>query len=44
MGRGRGVAVGLGVGVGFGPDAVVLRIVPMSPTTVPVFASAKKTS
>ena len=45
MGRGRGVTrgvalgVAVGVGVGVGPDPVLLRIVPMSPTTVPVLAS-----
>ena len=46
MGRGRGVTrgVAVGVGVGVGPDPVLLRIVPMSPTTVPVLASAKDTS
>ena len=44
VGRGRGVGVARGVGVGLGPDPVVLRIVPRSPTTVPAFASVKETS
>ena len=44
VGAGRGVGVGLGVGVGVGPDWVVLRMVPMSPTTVPVLALVKATS
>ena len=44
VGAGLGVTVGVAVGVGVGPDPVLLRIVPMSPTTVPVFASAKETS
>ena len=50
MGRGRGVTrgvaegVAVGVGVGVGPDPVLLRIVPVSPTTVPVLASVKDTS
>src|SRR5215813_1366652 len=50
VGRGRGVArgvavgVGVIVGVGVGPDPVLLRIVPMSPTTVPSLASVTDTS
>jgi hypothetical protein len=45
---GVGVAVGVGVGVGLGagsPPFVVRRIVPLSPTAMPVKASlAKETS
>ena len=40
---GLGVAVGVGVGVGDGsPPFVVRRIVPLSPTAIPVNASLAK--
>jgi hypothetical protein len=44
VGVGVGVRVGVGVGVGVGSDSVVLRIVPLLPTAVPVFASVKDTA